>query len=63
MDIVCLVYFIIGKKLIQRRFDGSENFWRNWTDYENGFGSRESEFWLGKILDRKNKTNIQYGKP
>nr|XP_022310543.1 ficolin-2-like [Crassostrea virginica] len=34
-------------KLIQRRIDGSVNFWRKWTDYENGFGSRESEFWLG----------------
>lgn len=51
------------KKLIQRRFDGSQPFLRNWADYEIGFGSRESEFWLGKILDRKNKTNIQYGKP
>lgn len=55
MDIVCLVYFIIGKKFFQRRFDGSENFSRNWVDYENGFGSRESEFWLGRILVRKNK--------
>ncbi|XP_052681262.1 ficolin-1-like [Crassostrea angulata] len=33
--------------LIQRRIDGSENFWRNWMEYENGFGSHDSEFWLG----------------
>lgn len=51
-----LIYFIIGKKLIQRRFDGSENFTRDWTDYEDGFGSTVSEFWLGRILVRK--TNI-----
>ncbi|XP_062578876.1 ryncolin-1-like [Saccostrea cucullata] len=33
--------------LFQRRMDGSVNFWRNWTEYENGFGYKESEFWLG----------------
>lgn len=55
------LYFVwfdlfFGKQLIQRRFDGSENFSRNWSDYEKGFGSSESEFWLGRILDRKKKS-------
>lgn len=55
-----LIYFINckKKKLIQRRFDGSENFTRNWTDYEDGFGSTESEFWLGMILVRKKTKKI-----
>ncbi|XP_058123314.1 angiopoietin-related protein 6-like [Anopheles ziemanni] len=32
---------------IQHRFDGSVNFFRNWTEYRNGFGAVRGEFWLG----------------
>ncbi|XP_062599673.1 angiopoietin-related protein 2-like [Saccostrea cucullata] len=31
----------------QRRINGTVNFYRNWSDYENGFGSIDDEFWLG----------------
>ena len=36
-----------GWTVIQRRYDGSVSFDRNWTDCENGFGNKTGEYWLG----------------
>ena len=33
--------------VIQRRINGSVDFYRNWTDYVYGFGDLEGEFWYG----------------
>ncbi|XP_071379439.1 microfibril-associated glycoprotein 4-like, partial [Centroberyx affinis] len=33
--------------VIQRRMDGTENFYRPWAHYKNGFGNVAGEYWLG----------------
>ncbi|XP_053387303.1 ficolin-2-like [Mercenaria mercenaria] len=33
--------------VFQRRFDGMLEFYRNFSEYENGFGAKDGEFWLG----------------
>ena len=34
-------------QVFQRRINGSVDFYRNWTEYENGFGDPNAEFWIG----------------
>nr|XP_039260839.1 microfibril-associated glycoprotein 4-like [Styela clava] len=36
-----------GWIVFQRRMDGTENFYRGWNDYVNGFGEKDREMWLG----------------
>ncbi|XP_061395789.1 angiopoietin-1-like [Musca vetustissima] len=39
--------------VVQRRKDGSEDFFRPWADYKHGFGNSSGEFFIG--LDKLNK--------
>ena len=44
--------------VIQKRFDGTVDFNRSWTDYKNGFGDACGEYWLGnEALHQLTATN------
>ncbi|XP_071795636.1 ficolin-3-like [Asterias amurensis] len=41
-----------GWIVIQRRQDGTVDFFRTWADYQSGFGDLQNEFWLGNDILR-----------
>ena len=46
---VCVFDDQSGWTVIQRRLDGSVDFYRGWADYVAGFGSLLGEYWIGML--------------
>lgn len=49
-----------GWIVIQARFDGLVDFYRTWKEYRNGFGSVDSEHWLGNHFIHQITENNDY---
>jgi len=47
-DVYCEFDSEHGWTIIQRRLDGSVDFYRGWDDYVAGFGELRGEYWLGQ---------------
>ncbi|KFB50354.1 AGAP009184-PA-like protein [Anopheles sinensis] len=49
-----------GWIVFQHRYNGEVDFFRGWTDYREGFGNLDGEFWLGLELLHKFTSDGKY---
>lgn len=47
-----LIDYILSLKVLLIRINGLTNFYRNWKQYKEGFGSVFGEYWIGKLAEK-----------
>ena len=50
-----------GWIVLQRRLDGSVDFYQGWAQYQSGFGDLSGEFWLGNNIMTSLTTDVSQG--
>ena len=60
VDVYCEFDWDGSWTVIQRRFNGSVDFYRNWTKYKHGFGSSGGEYWIGNDIIHQLTSNGNY---
>ncbi|KAF6022118.1 hypothetical protein EB796_019572 [Bugula neritina] len=59
-DVYCEFDSEHGWTVIQRRLDGSVDFYRGWDDYVAGFGNLSREHWLNHCPPVGSNNGSQY---
>jgi hypothetical protein len=39
-----------GYTIIMKRTNGELDFYRNWKEYKDGFGTPAKEYWIGNLI-------------
>lgn len=54
--IIGMSCYYLSFKVIQRRINGSVDFYRGWDDYKMGFGDPSGEYWIGDVFSSLSTT-------
>ncbi|VDI44686.1 Hypothetical predicted protein [Mytilus galloprovincialis] len=59
LDVLCMMKtYRYSWTVLLRRINGLTNFYRNWKQYKEGFGSVFGEYWIGDSMFKHNGMNF-----